>query len=658
MDRQEIIEAIRDYVNDEKAKYAVLINGEWGCGKTYLYKNYLNNMISSIEVGKNERKANIYISLYGISNIQDLSKELLTNFVLKITLNENKSLGKVYEVSSGMLSVISNSINFYSFNGLSVDFKKTVKEIQKKIRKRNMVICFDDLERCSIPITELLGFINNLVEHCNCKVIILADEKNIGKLYANTNLEWKYSTLLTNRMLIGAQEKTDQNNIITIENLKKLNEEVYSDNYFYKDLKEKVIGLTLEYVPSLNEEIDNIIQQTVNSNLSEKLKEKKDDILKYMEMCNNTNIRIIKNWLVKFEKICNVLEKHYSDFRFSDNIYEKFLIYSIRVACALGKNKLLMKWEENAEYGFVQLDDNFFIHKEGYRFIDELFISNNINEIRVCKAARYINDIFVQEQENKKRYSTGVVLAKLADWYKYEDNEIYLMLDDLKKEIEENKYKLQGYQYIIGRMIELKARDFNSNKIEEILQILKEKAENWEENIEIENFNQDLGDPNLQREFHYYYDPIYKCLIAKNNEKDEKDVNELIGNREIDKFIDYCKSNHTKFIENRTFINNIDLECFIDLVKDCSLENVYKLINTIHGVYNFSNIDDYFANDKENLKKMKLMIEEMNWYGITRNIAKKSFCNTLDIIISTFKNDNKEDFIGSNKENKKTDVNE
>ena len=48
------------------------------------------------------------------------------------------------------------------------------------------VFCFDDLERCTIPINEFFGFVNNLIEHCNCKVLILADEKNIGKIYANS----------------------------------------------------------------------------------------------------------------------------------------------------------------------------------------------------------------------------------------------------------------------------------------------------------------------------------------------------------------------------------------------------------------------------------------------------------------------------------------
>ena len=77
MTSKEIVDAVTSYVRDENAKYAILIDGAWGSGKTYLYENYLADAIDSIEVGKNERKHNVYISLYGISSIDSLAKQLI-----------------------------------------------------------------------------------------------------------------------------------------------------------------------------------------------------------------------------------------------------------------------------------------------------------------------------------------------------------------------------------------------------------------------------------------------------------------------------------------------------------------------------------------------------------------------------------------------------
>ena len=59
MDVEEIVDVVRDYLKDDLDNYAILINGGWGAGKTYLYENYLRDVVNEIEVGKNEAKRDI-----------------------------------------------------------------------------------------------------------------------------------------------------------------------------------------------------------------------------------------------------------------------------------------------------------------------------------------------------------------------------------------------------------------------------------------------------------------------------------------------------------------------------------------------------------------------------------------------------------------------
>lgn len=47
------------------------------------------------------------------------------------------------------------------------------------------IIFFDDLERCMISITELLGYINELVEHKNVKTLLIANEDKIREIEAS-----------------------------------------------------------------------------------------------------------------------------------------------------------------------------------------------------------------------------------------------------------------------------------------------------------------------------------------------------------------------------------------------------------------------------------------------------------------------------------------
>jgi hypothetical protein len=53
-----------------------------------------------------------------------------------------------------------------------------IKESLNKFRAK--VYVFDDLERCEAPINKVLGYINQFVEHGSAKVIILANEQEIG----------------------------------------------------------------------------------------------------------------------------------------------------------------------------------------------------------------------------------------------------------------------------------------------------------------------------------------------------------------------------------------------------------------------------------------------------------------------------------------------
>ena len=112
METNEIVNAVISYVRDENAKYAILIDGAWGSGKTYLYENYLVDAVNSIELGKNERKYNVYISLYGVSTIASLAKQLLTNYFIYVKGKGNKIVKKGLKPVVGMIGVVSNAFSF------------------------------------------------------------------------------------------------------------------------------------------------------------------------------------------------------------------------------------------------------------------------------------------------------------------------------------------------------------------------------------------------------------------------------------------------------------------------------------------------------------------------------------------------------------------
>lgn len=182
MNGEELKGVIEEYLRDSKAEYAVMIDGDWGSGKTYFLTHSLTDIIEKLDEENDEQRRYAYVSLYGVKSTSEVSKEIMFQYL------GNKKSNK-FKVASNILTA--------SLGAFNIDFTKVEEILQMNIS--NWIICFDDLERCCFSINEMLGYINQLVEHNNCKVIVLANEKEIGKITLNSNLESKYQVVLSGR---------------------------------------------------------------------------------------------------------------------------------------------------------------------------------------------------------------------------------------------------------------------------------------------------------------------------------------------------------------------------------------------------------------------------------------------------------------------------
>ena len=184
---EELIECICDYVRKPYTDYAIMINGEWGSGKTYFWNNKLRNRLESISVnGKNYKT--IYMSLYGINSLEEISKKIFieTNPMISKSLKkfvDNRHGNSIPEyVKTGL--DMANLFGNMSYNTDKLDFSKLF-AIDDKI------LCFDDLERANVDVIDILGYINNFVEHDGIKTILICNEKELATKFKNTNKEFK-----------------------------------------------------------------------------------------------------------------------------------------------------------------------------------------------------------------------------------------------------------------------------------------------------------------------------------------------------------------------------------------------------------------------------------------------------------------------------------
>lgn len=653
MNSNETIEAVISYIRDENARYAILIDGVWGSGKTYLYENYLANAVESIESGKGKRKSNVYISLYGISNIDALAKQLITNYLIYVKGNGRKLFKNGLKPLAGIIGVASSAFSF-SIGSISADFAGVLKKIASNIAVKDMVICFDDLERCTIPINEFFGLVNNLVEHCNCKVIILADEKNIGKIYANTNLEKKYLTVLTgNRKVVkytGDEKNTrakkdgigkEKDEEITVEEVKNLNEILYSENYIYKDIKEKVIGKTIVYSPLLKEVILEVIKGNEKSKgiiqdgkYKEYLLEHMNEIVWAFNETENRNLRIIKMWIYTFKKIYDTTEKYYSDNKYYEDILKEFLRYSVVVAGALKKNEKIMHGTNYGNQDCVFFKGHEYVHILRYSFIDAWICRDAWDDADLLRACNSIMERKETENvDNKTKIrSTGVELSELKDWFLMDDEQVENILIRLEKEVAENQYAYYDYSNIITTLLFLQEKGLYTGNIESVkntmIDLIKKDGDIQEEN----DFPKNFASEEMRNKYNGLYNPIAEERKIRNREISKSNQEEVDIYKNADIFYQYCCKMEQYYCRHKSFLEYLNFDKLNALINASDNGGIYTICRTFKAIYFMDNLREFYVADIEGLKIIRKNIGDENIVkqgGITRKLALDSFSDLI-----------------------------
>jgi len=138
-------------------RFAVLISGPWGVGKTHLIDAFLTEKFGD------DKSAYVYVSLYGLSTIEEIDDALFQAVFPALTGTAAKVAGRVAKAGLKFLKIDPGDWN--------------IKEFLNKFHAK--IYVFDDVERCESPINQVLGYINQFVEHGGAKVVIVGNEQEI-----------------------------------------------------------------------------------------------------------------------------------------------------------------------------------------------------------------------------------------------------------------------------------------------------------------------------------------------------------------------------------------------------------------------------------------------------------------------------------------------
>lgn len=158
---------IQDVICQKTKCKSVLIDGDWGCGKTTAIKQAIKNISENYKKGE---KRIYYQSLYGVKEVSELTA--CYSKIGKIIYSVGKSVATPF---TSLIPIVGNQISE------SLDNATALFELEAK-QKKNRVFIFDDLERTdpSLSYVSLLGFFNQLLLR-GCIIICVSSLNDFKK---------------------------------------------------------------------------------------------------------------------------------------------------------------------------------------------------------------------------------------------------------------------------------------------------------------------------------------------------------------------------------------------------------------------------------------------------------------------------------------------
>ncbi|WP_165913319.1 P-loop NTPase fold protein [Novosphingobium sp. ST904] len=245
---------LEEYCSPErKLDFAVMLDGPWGSGKTFFVKEFLKS-----------RPKHLYVSLYGISDVRQIDEEFYRQLHPVLSSRGMRVLGAVGK------AVLKGTLKF-DFDGDDKDdgsINASLPEIDLAAGlsdPRERLLIFDDLERCSLPVSQVLGYINAFVEHDGLKAIIVANETEI-------------------------LNKKDER---------------------YAEIKEKLIGQTLRISATVEAAYDTFLENITNIQVKAFLRHNREKVIGIHKQSETNNLRLLKQALWDYERMAAHLPENH-----------------------------------------------------------------------------------------------------------------------------------------------------------------------------------------------------------------------------------------------------------------------------------------------------------------------------------------------------------
>jgi hypothetical protein len=178
MSLQETKDHLVQLLADRETK-VIALSGKWGTGKSHLWRE-----VQAASADETTKGA-LYVSLFGLSDIDQLKRKLLESVVPVAESNPGLWDGAKQAVSSGIKVLEAFHKGFAAINDLSL--------LLAPAMLRNKMIVIDDIERKheKLGVDEVLGFIDQYSQQYGSRFVLILNSDQLGQRAAWDTLREK-----------------------------------------------------------------------------------------------------------------------------------------------------------------------------------------------------------------------------------------------------------------------------------------------------------------------------------------------------------------------------------------------------------------------------------------------------------------------------------
>lgn len=615
---QEIIDSFIKYLENSIYNYAYMIDGSWGSGKTFFVRELLVPAIQEHESDKKKdnseykEKEVLYVSLYGIKDTEEISRLLYLELKNVIT---SKAAGTKFseENKKKISSWLGTGAKIFSDilkDTKGIDLENILSKIASGFSLDNCIFIFDDLERTSCSINDILGYINNFIEHDGIKVLLIANEEEINTASQLELNPEEVLVCLQDKLDFSPLENTEKKNsgynsysnsqqnnkTITLTQLMKRVDILFARNQAYKQIKEKVVGETVKYQPVYKDMIVSLTQTHLNNNvqLKELVLRRCNTISNIAHHYDHLNLRTFLFFLSKMVSLQECLNDH-------EDTLEKMIDYTFLACVRCKSGREPEKWESKALFGTTSLFDwhDFRNTCLAFRFIDEFILFGKFDHAEI-KAI--VNQYECYERQNAEDKNDPA--NKLNNWWIMEDEVIISIMDAVLEKMDRNEYGFAIYYQILNNFVSIVNAEFNESYLLHLMTSMERNIKKSTEPVEFQRTHFSLAGNEDREIYRKMVDILNEIAEAKNKSFHQAEVNNIYTDESnwAERIRDYISKQPNRY--DAPLFKMIDVQEIVHLIDISNSENIDTFRGSVASFYSFANIADYYMDDYEPLSTL------------------------------------------------------